>query len=128
MKKQIPLFSCVKPCRNCPYRMDAPVRHWAREEFEKVLDAEASELGAVFKCHLNNGGVCVGWLMDQERRDHPSIMLRIEFSRRDVTREYLDRLRSPSPLYASPRAMIRANFPELLKRKRAPRKTGGRRR
>jgi hypothetical protein len=112
--KRAPLFGCVKPCANCPYRTDAPVAHWHRDEFKKVLEAETSELGAVFLCHKNTGGVCVGFLMDQDRRNHPSIMLRIEFSRHDVTREYLDRLRCPAPLYPDVNAMVRANFPELL--------------
>lgn len=108
------LFQCKTPCANCPYRKDAPVEHWHRDEFQKVLDSEDSIIGSVFQCHKQNGGVCVGWLMNQVERDIPSIALRISLSRHDVTREYLDSLHCKAELYALVEEMIAANFPEML--------------
>ena len=29
---QVPLFHCTQPCSNCPYRKDAPVKHWHKTE------------------------------------------------------------------------------------------------
>jgi hypothetical protein len=94
------------------------VRKWAIEEFAGLLEKDPDPLGATYLCHKKNGGVCVGFLMNQDARDFPSIRLRVDLMRRGVGREYLDRLRSPAPLYASIRAMVRANFPSLLRRKR----------
>src|ERR1700755_2439595 len=99
--KKVELFQCKRPCRSCPYRKDAPVKLWAEDEFDKVLAGEADLLGSVFLCHRNHGGVCVGFLMDQDKRGHPSIALRISLIRHDVTRAYLDSLNSPTPLYPS---------------------------
>lgn len=109
------LFDATKPCSNCPYRTDAPVKHWHRDEFKKVIESEQAVIGAVFNCHKDNGSVCVGWLIKQVENDLPSIGLRLSLSRHQVTREYLDSLASPAPLYKDIRAMIRANFPGLLK-------------
>lgn len=76
-EKEISLFHCTTPCGNCPYRTDAPRRLWAKEEFEDLLMNENSQFNVVYKCHKNNGGVCVGWLVDQYNRGVPSISLRI---------------------------------------------------
>jgi hypothetical protein len=113
-KKKVPLFHCTKPCRDCPYRTDAPLRLWAREEFEGVLESEGELLGRVYQCHGKTGSVCVGWLMNQDERGFPSIALRVALMRHEVTRDYLDSLRSPAPLYKSVQDIVRANFPELL--------------
>lgn len=74
----------TSPCENCPYRLDAPRRHWAREEFEGVLRSEASYMGALYTCHKhaalpeNERGFCAGWLLNQKARNIPSIKLRIQ--------------------------------------------------
>lgn len=96
---QVPLFHCTTPSANCPYRIDAPVEHWHIDEFKKVLAAENSTLGSLFMCHKQNGSACIGWLMDQDKRDHPSIALRIKMIKENVTREYLDKLHCDAPLY-----------------------------
>lgn len=77
---------------------------------------ETAQLGVTYGCHKQNGSMCIGWLMDQERRNFPSIMLRIKMSQENVTREYLDSLHSPAPLYSGVKTMVRANFPQLLRR------------
>lgn len=108
------LFECTEPCGNCPYRTDAPLRFWSKQEFVDLLASENEYLGKVYKCHKDNGGICVGWLIDQDRRRFPSIALRLVLSERQITREYLDELTSPKPLYSSVRQMIEANFPEIF--------------
>lgn len=112
------LFNCKQPCNNCPYRTDAPLKLWDKSEFETLLNSETDQLGNVYSCHKNNGSVCVGWLMKQDENNFPSIMLRIALSKHKVTREYLDALKSPAPLYKTVKQMIRANFPSILRNKK----------
>ncbi len=107
-------FRGKTPCNNCPYRKDAPLRLWAIEEFEQLLEYEKDFLGAVYGCHKKDGSVCRGWLIDQDNRDFPSIRLRLALRKAEITREYLDSLHSQTPLYESVEDMIFANFPELL--------------
>lgn len=115
---KVPLYHCTQPCGNCPYRTDSKKKLWHPDEFKKVLDSENDYMGNTFLCHKQNGSICVGWLMDQDKRNLPSIMLRISLSKHNVTREYLDRLKSPAKLYKNAIAMIKANFPHLLKDKK----------
>jgi hypothetical protein len=103
-----------QPCNNCPYRKDAPLAHWSIEEFKQLLEWEDSQLGTVYGCHKKDGSVCIGWLMNQDERDFPSIMLRISLSRHGITREYLDSLTCPSERFDTVQEMCAANFPELL--------------
>jgi len=107
------LFSCKTPCGNCPYRKDAPNAYWSIEEFQKVLDAEQSELGSVFLCHKQNGSICVGFLMNQHERDLPSIALRIALIKEKPTREYLESLFCNSERFETIEEMCETNFPEL---------------
>lgn len=71
------------PCANCPYRKDAPRRLWDASEFRGLLDAERSQLGKVYGCHKQlaidpkSRGFCAGWLLDQKKRNIPSIALRM---------------------------------------------------
>jgi len=101
------------PCNNCPYRIDAPLKLWHIEEFKKLLHAEGTTLGRVYGCHKNDNHVCVGWLIDQDKRYFPSLSLRIDLSRNNVDRSYLNNLKSPVPLYNSIREMAYANYPQL---------------
>lgn len=103
-----------QPCNNCPYRLDAPTAYWSIEEFKQLLASEDLQLGSVYGCHKKDGHVCVGWLMDQDKRNFPSIMLRISLSKNNVTREYLDSLSCIGGLYESVDEMCEANYPELL--------------
>lgn len=105
-------YTRSQPCGDCPYRKDAPLQHWAREEFADLLATDCSEFGAIYGCHKKDGHTCVGWLMNQDERNFPSIALRIDLSRNNVTREYLDSLKSPAGLYASIKEMVLANYPE----------------
>jgi hypothetical protein len=105
-------FEYKSPCGNCPYRRDSPLRHWHIEEFQKVWDAEESDLGAMFMCHKKNGSVCIGFLMNQDAQNFPSIMLRLSLAREKVSREYLDSLSSPAELFETAQEMCEANYPE----------------
>jgi len=108
-------YKITSPCKNCPYRADAPTAHWHKEHFEKLLEDSESNMCPVYGCHKANGHVCVGWLMDQDKNHLPSIPLRLSLSKQNVHFSYLDSLKCKSPLYSSVREMIAANFPELLK-------------
>lgn len=110
------LYKCSQPCCNCPYRTDAPLKLWHKEEFEKLLKKENDFMGVVYNCHKKNGSVCVGWLMKQDENNFPSIALRLSLSKHNITREYLDSLHSPSPLCKTVKQMIRKNFPQILKK------------
>jgi hypothetical protein len=111
---------CKKsPCENCPYRKDAPLQLWAKEEFEGLLASEqldytSGNFGKIYGCHKQDGHVCVGWLIKQDENNFPSIQLRMSLSKNKVTREYLDSLHCKSELYKSVDEMINANYPEIL--------------
>jgi hypothetical protein len=94
--------------------MDAPLQLWDVAEYEKLLALENDPMGSIYGCHKNNGSICIGWLMKQDENRFPSIMLMISLSQNNITREYLDSLHSPSPLYDSVEEMIEANYPEIL--------------
>lgn len=106
-------YTRKQPCNNCPYRKDAPLRHWAIEEFENLLDKESDYLGATFGCHKKDNHVCVGWLMNQDQRNFPSIMLRISLSQNNIPREYLDSLHCKSEMFETVEEMCFTNYPEL---------------
>lgn len=108
------MFKCNKPCGNCPYRTDAPLKLWAKEEFIDLKNKENDTMGAVYGCHKKDGTVCRGWLIKQDEKYLPSIALRIALSQNNVTREYMDSLSSPKPLYETVDDMIKANYPEIL--------------
>lgn len=116
MSEKVKMFHCTSPCNNCPYRTDAPLKLWHPSEYEKLLATEKDYMGSTYGCHKNNGSICIGWLMKQDENNFPSIALRIQLSTHKVTREYLDSLYSSAPLYKNVKAMIRANFPKLLKK------------
>ena len=116
-KKTVPPFACNKPCDNCPYRTDAPLKLWHKEEYEKLLRYEKSEMGTIYQCHKDNGSVCIGWLMKQKEQNFPSMYLRMSLIKNKISPEYLDSLSSPSPLYENVRAMIKANYRSILERK-----------
>lgn len=107
------LFTGTTPCNNCPYRKDAPLRLWDKKEFEQLLKSEAELLGKVYGCHKNNGTVCKGWLINQDKRRFPSVMLRLYMIKAKVDRSYLDKLDSNVELFDTLEEMCYTNFPEL---------------
>lgn len=72
------------PCASCPYRKDVPTGTWHVSEFENLLANDADPVaGGVFGCHKwrhrpkDERRLCIGWLLDQQRRGMPSIQLRL---------------------------------------------------
>jgi hypothetical protein len=118
MENKVPTYHCTQPCSNCPYRTDAPLQHWHISEFQRLLESEKDQFGTTFGCHKQNGSICIGWLMKQDENYFPSIALRLSLSKNNITREYLDSLHSPAPLYKDVKTMVMANFPQLLKQPR----------
>lgn len=106
-------FKSNTPCSTCPYRKDAKLKHWDKAEFKDLLKNENSQLGAVYGCHKQNGDICVGWLMMQDKNNFPSIMLRIQLSKQNVTREYLNSLKCKSELFSTTKEMVKANYKQL---------------
>lgn len=103
------------PCKTCPYRRDVAIGTWHPLEFAKLLGEDRSELGAVYQCHVTRRlpeaerDVCAGWLLDQKRRDAPSIMLRMQLRKADAAALYNRIHAGGVELYASIEAMCRAN-------------------
>lgn len=104
-------FKRKSPCNDCPYRCDAPLSHWSKEEFDDLQREDTLQFGSTYGCHKNDGHVCVGWLMDQDKRNLPSISLRLVLSQSNVTRNYLDNLTCKSKMYTSIKEMVDANYP-----------------
>lgn len=111
--------SAREPCACCPYRKDAPLRHWDKAEFVDLLAADADPMGgAVYGCHNHaklppeERGPCVGWLIDQRERGVPSIKLRLKltFGGKEAAEQF-NEARAPEgvELYPSIKAMCRAN-------------------
>lgn len=113
MSKQVKNYTLKQPCSDCPYRKDAPIRLWAIEEFVDLLNSEKEMFGKTYGCHKNNGHTCVGWLMNQDERNLPSISLRLSLSKNNVTREYLDNLKYDVKRYKTIQEMAIANYPAL---------------
>lgn len=106
-------YKCKTPCNNCPYRKDSKLQHWAREEFIQLLENDSQQFGKTYGCHKNNGTVCRGWLMMQDKNNFPSLSLRISLSKNNVDRVYLDALHCKSEMYDTVEEMIKTNYPEL---------------
>jgi hypothetical protein len=105
-------FSELQPCGNCPYRRDAPLQYWDVKEFGDLCNNDRDKVGKVYGCHKADGSVCRGWLLDQRKRDYPSLALRVTLSNNKVSPEYLSGLNSPSPLFYSISEMCSTNYPD----------------
>jgi len=111
----IPLkFDKREPCASCPYRTDAPLELWHREEFEKLLAAERTQWGTQYGCHefrkrRDEAQVCIGWLISQRERNVPSIALRLTLIRSEEAQRCIKEASSPAPLYETIEEMCEAN-------------------
>lgn len=107
-------FCKLSPCKNCPYRKGAPLRHWSIEEFKDLLAKERDYFGSLYGCHKQDDTTCTGWLMNQDKRGFPSIALRMSLSKNKINRDLLDNLRCKSEQYDTVEEMCFTNYPELL--------------
>ncbi len=114
-------FKGKTPCKDCPYRIDAPLRKWDIEEFKRLIEND-QQFGKLYDCHKKDDTICRGWLIDQDNRRFPCIPLRLELSKQKITRKYLDNLSCSSPLYGSITEMSTSNYPELRLSKTGKRK------
>ncbi len=104
------------PCAKCPYRKDAPLKLWDRIEFEQLLKTEDSQFGVVYACHNHkrhlpgDRGMCAGWLLNQKKRDVPSLMLRIELNTNEVSFAAFKKVHDGGhKLFRTVESMCRAN-------------------
>ena len=98
------------PCANCPYRKDAPRKHWSREEFVDLLAKDADPIGATYGCHKKNGNLCIGWLLDQRKRNVPSIALRLHLYREPQAVTQMEEAHDGgAAMFSTVKAMCRAN-------------------
>jgi hypothetical protein len=118
------MIACKKsPCKNCPYRKDAPLGLWDIKEYIKLLDHHESEYGSIYDCHKKDGKLCTGWILDQKKLRFPSIMLRLKFIRDNTTADEIDSLRTRTPMFKDVYEMAFKNFPVLkaLYKRKKPR-------
>lgn len=106
-------FCKQSPCNNCPYRKDAPLKHWSIDEFKDLMKADSDMMGASYGCHKNDGTLCTGFVMNQDKRGMPSIKLRMNLSQLGVTVANIDKLSCKSEMFKSIREMAINNFPSL---------------
>lgn len=106
----------MSPCSTCPYRKDAPRGYWSDEEFRDLLAREATPMGTLYACHgfakktHADRGLCAGWLLDQKRRNVPSIRLRMLLLSDPAAVRAIEEVTDGGvKLFASVEAMCRAN-------------------
>lgn len=109
-------FDRRSPCTSCPYRKDAPLHLWDLAEFESLLANDRNEMtGAVYQCHEGRKQPdeerrpCMGWMLDQKRRNVPSIQLRMLLMRNAEACAAFNEAHAGAKLFASIAAMCRAN-------------------
>lgn len=106
----------TEPCATCPYKRDSKLKMWHKSEFEGLLAAEESQLGAVYACHQDKSksakerGMCAGWLLDQKKRGLPCISLRLFLRSNPDACETLEKVNAGGHrLYRTLKSMCRAN-------------------
>ena len=99
------------PCKDCPYRKDAPLQKWDKEEFKKLLNNDDAQFTPNFMCHKKDGCYCTGWVINQLDKGVPCVPLRLVISANRGITKGLDK---EVELYESAEEMIEANYPELF--------------
>jgi hypothetical protein len=107
-------FDAREPCKSCPYRTDAPAELWSPVEFVNLLATDRTQMGTVYGCHKyrnrkDEAQVCVGWLLDQKRRNIPSIAFRLKLMSDPAAVACLNEASSRVPLFESIEDMCEAN-------------------
>lgn len=119
-------WSITEPCQSCPYRRDARRAFWHPSVFLTLLANDRDALrGAVYVCHqtrkLPVHAFCAGWLLNQKKRDFPSIQLRLAISTGgERAKHCLDALNDGGHrLFASIEQMVAANLRRKPSRRRS---------
>lgn len=114
-----------QPCVSCPYRKDAKLAFWHADHFTKLLRDDKDLMGPLYQCHedgkkpANERGLCVGWMLDQKRRDVPAVMLRLKLSTNEDLRGQFEAISEAGlRLFSSVADMCRANLRAIAKGKR----------
>lgn len=110
------------PCASCPYRKDARLAFWHAKHFEKLLADDVNPFGPLYQCHedgkkpVEERGLCVGWMLDQKKRNVPSILLRLKLMNDERVGEQLEAISAKGlSLFRSVAAMCRANLRAIAK-------------
>ena len=117
------------PCATCPYRRDTKLQLWREVEFTDLRAKDSEPMTSpVYGCHSSaklpeaERRPCAGWLLDQKRRNIPSIPLRVALIRTPEARELLDKVNDGgADLYDSIKEMHEANYPPIPARWRRTR-------
>lgn len=115
------------PCATCPYRRDTKLQLWKEVEFTDLREKDAEPMSApIYQCHSTakrpdaERRPCAGWLLDQQRRNIPSIQLRLKLIHSEEARQLLDRVNpGDAELYDSIQEMHETNYPPPRRRRKA---------
>jgi hypothetical protein len=111
---------CKNPCKGCPYRKDSPLALWDKNEFDRLSEAEKTQMGSLYACHKNDGSLCRGWFITQREKGYPSLVLRIFMMQHNFSMDETEAICAPEgvDLYPDVDAMREANFPGGICRNR----------
>lgn len=116
-------FIQTSPCLTCPYRQDVRLGLWDPQHFVDVLRND-HPMGALWGCHKyarkQVQGFCAGWLLDQRRRNYPSLQLRVRMLDDVFAQQVAETLTDAGlELFPSIKDMCMANLTHTPRRKRA---------
>lgn len=122
-------FDNREPCKTCPYRKDVPIGTWHKSEFTSLLAHDADPVyGHQFGCHqyrkrpVAEHRPCVGWLLDQRRRNVPSMQLRLTLiTKKAASKQFKEISDGGHEIYDSIEEMARVNIPARRQRRGARR-------
>lgn len=108
------------PCSSCPFLRSAPLAYWHPDEYTKLFRMEMLEKEpsstAVFSCHKERSlpastrRLCAGWMIDQKRKNIPSLALRLLVRRNAAVAEQLRTAAAESgAVYGSVGELVQAN-------------------
>lgn len=106
-----------RPCRNCPWRVDAPRRHWDPSHFTEIWHNCQDDGAHEMACHKSTRAMplpCQGWVRVM---GFGAIGVRLAVMTGKVSLAEVDDQRGPA-LFPSFAAMLEANGIRLPRRNR----------